>query len=310
MNYDTIVIGAGIAGMLAAIGRAEAGERVLVLAKGHGATHWASGCLDLFDIGDGDPLAAIESLIVDHADHPYALTGVDSIQSGVARLRAICAAGAYPLVGSLRRNLQLPTAVGALRPTALVPVTMAAGDARQLPRQDAAAPLLIVGFHELRDFFPPMIAGNLVAQGFSAYGEYLKLPPIERKLDFSTVSFARLFEQPTFRADVGRQLRLLVQRGGYRQIGMPAVLGLTQSARVLSDLQAAAGALIFEIPTLPASVPGMRLYGLLEAALLRAGGRIQLGSFVQRAEASGDQLAAIYSEAAAVNSVTALHAMC
>ncbi|MEI6180314.1 MAG: FAD-binding protein, partial [Chloroflexales bacterium] len=48
MAYDTIVLGAGLAGMLAALGRSERGERVLVLAKGHGATHWAAGCIDLF----------------------------------------------------------------------------------------------------------------------------------------------------------------------------------------------------------------------------------------------------------------------
>lgn len=301
MLYDTIVIGAGIAGMLAAIGRAEAGERVLVVAKGHGATHWAAGCLDLFDCGDGDPLAAVEAqIIADHPDHPYALAGVDAIQAGAARLRALCAAGGYPLAGSLRHNLQLPTAVGALRSTALVPATMAAGDARQLPRTgDDGPPLLIVGFHELRDFFPPMIAGNLAAQGFAATGEYLTLPPIERRLDFSTATFARLFDRPDFRADVGRQLRQLVQRGGYTRIGMPAVLGLTHPTQALSDLQAAAGAQIFEIPTLPASVPGMRLYRMLEAALERAGGHVQLGSFVQRAEADGDRIAAVYSEAAA-----------
>jgi glycerol-3-phosphate dehydrogenase subunit B len=177
---------------------------------------------------------------------------------------------------------------------------MAAGDARQLPRQgDGGGPLLIAGFHELRDFFPPMIAANLRAQGFAAEGTYLTLPPTERKLDFNTVSFARLFDQPEFRADVGRQLRQQVQRGRYGRIGMPAVLGLANATRVVSDLQAAAGALIFEIPTLPVSVPGIRLYRMLEAALLRAGGRIQIGSFVQRAEGKGDRLEAIYSEAAA-----------
>ncbi|NNJ09049.1 glycerol-3-phosphate dehydrogenase subunit GlpB [Chloroflexales bacterium ZM16-3] len=298
--YDTIVIGAGIAGMLAAIGRAEAGERVLVLAKGHGATHWAAGCLDLLDIGDGDPLAGVESLIADHPDHPYALAGVDAVQAGAARLRAVCEAGGYPLVGSLRRNLLLPTAVGALRTTCLVPATMAAGDARQLPKEgDGGGPLLIAGFRKLRDFFPPMVAANLRAQGFAAEGAYLALPPSDRTLDFSTVSFARLFDQPAFRADVGRQLRQLVQRGGYSRIGLPAVLGLANATQVVGDLQAAAGALIFEIPTLPASVPGMRLYRMLEAALLRAGGRMQIGAFVQRAEAQGDRLDAIYTEAAA-----------
>jgi glycerol-3-phosphate dehydrogenase subunit B len=300
MNYDTIVIGVGVAGMLAAIGRAEAGERVLALAKGHGATHWSAGCLDVFDIGDGDPLAGVEALIADHPNHPYVLAGVDALQAGAARLRAACEAGGYPLAGSLRRNLLLPTAVGALRTTCLVPATMAAGDSRQLPRQgDGGGPLLIAGFHELRDFFPPMIAANLRAQGFAAEGEYLTLPPVERKLDFGTVSFARLFDQPAFRADVGRQLRQLVQRGKYSRIGMPAVLGLANATQAVGDLQAAAGTLIFEIPTLPASVPGMRLYRLLEAALLRAGGRVQIGSFVQRGEGKGDRLDAVYSEAAA-----------
>jgi glycerol-3-phosphate dehydrogenase subunit B len=300
MNYDTIVIGAGIAGMLTALGRAEAGAKVMLLAKGHGATHWASGCLDLFDVGDGDPLAEIEALIADHPDHPYALAGLEALQAGADRLRAACEAGGYPLVGSLRRNLLMPTAVGALRTTCLVPVTMAAGDARQLPRQgDGAGPLLIAGFHKLRDFFPPMIAANLRAQGFAAEAAYLELPPVERTLDFGTVSLARLFDRPDFRADVGRQLRQLVQRGRYSRIGMPAVLGLSQAAQAVGDLQAAAGALVFEIPTLPASVPGIRLYRLLEAALLKAGVRIQIGSFVQRGEAKGGRLEAVFTEAAA-----------
>lgn len=300
MNYDTIVIGAGIAGMLAAIGRAEAGERVLSLSKGHGATHWATGCLDLLDIGDADPLAGIESLIVHHPDHPYALAGIDAVESGAERLRAACEAGGYPLVGSLRRNLQMPTAVGTLRTTCLVPVTMAAGDARQLPRQgDGRGPLLIAGFHELRDFFPPMVAANLRTLGFAAEAAYLQMPPHDRTLDFSTVSLARLFDQPAFRTDVGHQLRQLVQHGTYSRIGMPAVLGLANATHVVSNLQSAASALIFEIPTLPVSVPGIRLYCALEAALLRAGGRIQIGSFVQRAEGKGRRLEAIYSEAAA-----------
>ncbi|NTV64978.1 MAG: glycerol-3-phosphate dehydrogenase subunit GlpB [Oscillochloris sp.] len=300
MNYDTIVIGAGIAGMLAAIGRAEAGERVLVVAKGHGTTHWAAGCIDVLDVGDDDPLAGVAQLMAIQPDHPYALAGTDTIQGGIARLRAACEAGGYPLVGSLHRNLLLPTAAGALRPTCLVPTTMAAGDARQLPRLEGSAPpLLITSFRELRDFFPPMIAANLRAQGFSAEGSYLPLPPSRRNHDFSGVTFARLFDEPEFRSAVGEHLRTLVQSGGYQRVGMPAVLGLKHAPQVVADLQAASGALIFEIPTLPTSVPGMRLYRLLEAALLRVGGRVQLGSLVLRGEAGGDRLAAIYSEAAA-----------
>ncbi|EFO79798.1 anaerobic glycerol-3-phosphate dehydrogenase subunit B [Oscillochloris trichoides DG-6] len=300
MQYDSIVIGAGISGMLAAIGRAEAGEQVLVLAKGHAATHWATGCIDLLDVGDGDPLAGVAALIAAQADHPYAIAGYAAIEPSLNRLREICDQGGYPLVGSPQRNLLLPTAAGALRPTCLVPVTMVAGDARQLPRTGSGeAPLLVVGFRELRDFFPPMIAANLQIQGFNAEGIYLTLPPLEGAADFTSTGFARLFEQPAFRAEVGTHLRRLVRDGGHQRIAMPAILGIQHAAQVVAELQAIAGAQIFEIPTPPPSVAGMRIYHILEQRLRTAGGRIQLGAYVQRGEAHGTRLEAVYSEAAA-----------
>lgn len=292
MHYDTIVIGAGMAGLMAALGRAEAGERVLLLAKGNGATHWAAGCVDLLDAA-GDPLAALGSLA---SGHPYSIVGSAAAESGLTRLRAACEAAGYPLVGSLNRNVLLPTPAGALRPTALLPATMAAGDSRLLAD---GRPTLIAGFHELRDFFPPLIAANLRAQGIAADGAYLALPPTERRLDFGPMAFARLFERPAFRADVARQLRDQVHRGGYARVGLPAVLGAGKAVEVLHDLQAGSGVPIFEIPTLPTSVAGARLYAILAAAFEAAGGRIQIGSWVLRGQAEGDRLGLIYSEAAA-----------
>lgn len=295
MNYDTIVIGAGIAGLTAAIGRAERGERVMVLAKGHGATHWAAGCVDLLDAGT-PPLAAVEQLIAERPAHPYALAGTTALQGGLARLRAACAAYGYPLVGAAEHMLLLPTAVGALRPTCLAPATMIAGESRQLAD---GRPTLIVGFHELRDFFPPLIAANLRAQGYEAEGGYLVMPPAERRHNFGPLVVARLFERAEFRARVGAQLAELVRRGGFARIGLPAVLGVGRAVEVVRELQAQSGALIFEIPTLPTSVPGARLFHALEQAALAAGVRIQIGSWVLRGEAQGERLATVYSEAAA-----------
>ncbi len=311
--YDTIVIGAGLAGLMAALRRAEQGQRVLLLAKGHGTTHWSTGCVDLFDPPQetGHPYASLEALIAAQPDHPYALVGLAGIRAALDRFRAICAAAGYPLVGSLQQNVLLPTAVGALRPTCLLPATMAAGDARllatrangqapqALPASAAVRPTLVAGFRELRDFFPPLIAANLEAQGYAAQGVYLELPPINRRLDFSTAVFARLFDQPDFRSHVGAQLRRLVQAGGYARIALPAVLGAQHPVAVVRDLQAASGALIFEVPTLPASVPGMRLYQILADAFEHAGGRIQIGSEVLRAEAHDGRVTAVYTEAAA-----------
>ncbi|HMQ29289.1 MAG TPA: glycerol-3-phosphate dehydrogenase subunit GlpB [Chloroflexaceae bacterium] len=295
MNYDTIVIGAGLAGLMAGLVRAERGERVLVLAKGHGATHWSSGCVDVID-GADDPMAAVAGLAEGRPDHPYALVGASALEGGLARLRAACEAAGYPLAGSPGRTLQLPTAVGALRPTSLVPATMAAGESRQL---GDGRPTLIAGLREVRDFFPPLIAANLRAQGYAAEGVYLELPPGGRRREFGPMIFARLFEQPAFREQIGAQLAALVKRGGYARVGLPSILGLHRSTEVVRDLQARSGALVFEIPTLPTSVPGARLFHALQDALVRAGGRVQIGSWVLRGEGSGGELAAVYSEAAA-----------
>ncbi len=295
MNYDTIVIGAGLAGLMAGLVRAERGERVLVLAKGHGATHWSSGCVDvLADVED--PLAAVSALAERHPEHPYALAGAAALEGGLARLRAACEAAGYPLVGSPGRNVLLPTAVGALRPTSLIPATMSAGDSRQLAD---GRPTLVVGLREVRDFFPPLIAANLRSQGYAAEGVYLDMPPVGRRREYGPMIFARLFEQPAFREHIGAQLAALVKRGGYARIAMPGVLGLHRATEVVRDLQARSGALIFEIPTLPTSVPGTRLFHALQDALVRAGGRVQIGSWVLRGEANGDQLVAVYTEAAA-----------
>ncbi|MEP7190055.1 MAG: glycerol-3-phosphate dehydrogenase subunit GlpB, partial [Roseiflexaceae bacterium] len=289
---DTIVIGAGLAGLMGALALAEAGRKPLVLAKGQGATHWTAGTIDIWGAeGVTAPLVVLRELAQSRPAHPYARVGVAGVEAALSRFRALMEVARYPYVGSLERNVLLPTAVGALRPAALLPATMAAGDSR------LGGELLLAGFRELRDFFPPLAAANLSAQGIPARGVYLQLPPIKRKLDFNTRVFAQLFEEPAFREDVGRQLRALRQNA--TRIGLPAVLGLHDPLEVVADLQRLSGAQIFEIPTLPPSVPGMRLFQIFRDAIVGAGGRLQTGSEVLRGVGGAGRLDAIYSAAAA-----------
>ncbi len=292
MAYDVIVIGAGLAGLIGGLRLAEAGRRVLLLAKGHGTTHWASGTVGI--AADAAPLAAVARRGREAPDHPYARAGAGDLAVAVERLRAICLAARYPLVGELERNARLPTALGLTLPAALYPATMAAG---VLGATGDDGPLLIAGFRELRDFFPALAAANLSAAGFPARGVWLDLPPTRRNRDFSPTILANLFEEASFRAAVGRQLRAV--RGDATRIGLPAVLGNRHAAAIVADLAERAGAPVFEIPTLPPSVPGIRLYEALATAFQRAGGRIQIGSWVVRGEAEGGVLRRIYSAAAA-----------
>ena len=116
------VVGAGLAGLVAAVRLAEGGERVIVLAKGVGGTHLSPCTIDVLGYAPDrvtNPLAALDRL----ARGPPATrsSGRDGIVSAAAWWQE-----SMPYVGSLEENLLLPTAVGALKPSALVPETMAA----------------------------------------------------------------------------------------------------------------------------------------------------------------------------------------
>jgi glycerol-3-phosphate dehydrogenase subunit B len=50
---------------------------------------------------------------------------------------------------------------------------------------------------------------------------------------------------------------------------------------VVADLQEIVGHSVFEIPTLPPSVPGIRINGALRRLLLRAGARVEIGFWVE-----------------------------
>ena len=299
---DVIVIGAGLAGLMSALTLADSGRKPYVIAKGHGATHWTSGTLDLWGAAGQDDLgAALGRCVQERPEHPYARVGAAGVRDAVDRFRRLMEAARYPYVGSFERNVLLPTAAGALRPAAFFPATMAAGDTR-LPGD-----VLIAGFRELRDFYPEALAANLRAQGIGARSVYLEVPPdTPRRLDFNTRVFADLFDTPAFRASIGQQLR--AQRGSAARIGMPAVLGLQAPLAVVHDLQEACGATIFEIPTLPASVPGMRLFAIFERAIVAAGGRLQIGAWVHGAQHDGTRLTAVTTEAAARTHNHAAHA--
>jgi glycerol-3-phosphate dehydrogenase subunit B len=51
-RYDVVVIGAGMAGMVAGIRLAQSGASVCVVAKGYGSTHLAAGTIDVLGYTD------------------------------------------------------------------------------------------------------------------------------------------------------------------------------------------------------------------------------------------------------------------
>jgi glycerol-3-phosphate dehydrogenase subunit B len=294
LHFDAVVIGAGTAGLTAATRLAEGGARVCVLAKGIGSTHLAPGTVDVLGYAPElveEPARALSELVAARPDHPYALMGVESVAPALQWFAERIADGPQPgyrYVGDLEHNHLLPTAVGVLRPSALVPETMAEGDMRR------REPVCIVGAGVLRDFHAALCAANLEAAGIAARGIEVDLD-VDRA-DANALGLARRFDDADFRAAFAAQLTPLLK--GDERVGLPAMLGLRDPHGAWADLQRRLGRGVFEIPTLPPSVPGMRLFEALRAALRAAGGRLVLGSEVLGADRDGGRVSAVSAHAA------------
>jgi glycerol-3-phosphate dehydrogenase subunit B len=292
-GYDAVVIGAGVAGLTAAVRLAEAGARVCVVAKGVGSTHLAPGTVDVLGYAPErveEPARALPGFVAERPEHPYALLGVESIAPALDWLTERVAGGpkpGYRYVGGLERNLLLPTALGVARPSALVPETMAAGEVRE------GRPYCIVGMRVLRDFHAALCADNLARAGMAARGIAVEVE-IGRP-EANALGLARRFDDPAFRAEFAARLAPELRDG--ERLGLPAALGIRDPHGAWADLERRLERPVFEIPTLPPSVPGMRVYDVLTKALRAAGGRLVVGSEVVGAERDGERVTALRAHA-------------
>ena len=294
-HHDVVVIGAGVAGLTAAVRLAEDGARVLVLAKGVGATHLSPVTIDLLGYAPervDRPLEALAGLVERHPGHPYRLVGADGVRAATDWFASRFADGPlapYAYTGTPDHNLLLPTAVGVLKPSALVPETMAGGDLRD------GGEVCVVGFRALKDFHPLLAADNLSRQpGVSARGIELEVVP-ERRADVNPLGFARAFDDPGFRGQVASAIASRLRTD--ERVAMPAVLGIADPHAAWSELQERLGRPLFEVPTLPPSVPGMRVFATLRERLRRAGGSVILNNVVIGAEHTGDRVTAVRARA-------------
>jgi glycerol-3-phosphate dehydrogenase subunit B len=276
---DLLVIGAGLSGLTAAYTAAKAGLQVKVIAKGLGALHWSAGTVDVLGylLGDEEPVQHPLSVIGDLPDgHPYTLADVSDALAAFEALTKEIGLDYGRFAND--ENWLLPSPIGAARPAFLAPPAQQNGSLRR------SEPMLIVGFPGLRDFYPQLIADNLAKQGHQTRVEILPQELLTGRKDSNTIQLAEGLENAQRRKKLGAALKKLVKSG--ERVGLPAILGLDDHGKVWSDLQSQVGIPLFEIPTLPPSVPGTRLFRALRTHLQQLGVRIEAGMEVIEAQAA------------------------
>ena len=267
MHFDLIVIGMGLSGLMAAKTAVDMGKRVLIIGKGMGTLVMLSHTIDLLGTL---PLPArvkevLPQWIDDHPEHPYAKAGFERIDDALSSFNAFFQPP-YSFQARDERNSLVPTGAGTLRPTYLLPSTMMKGVAIQGKKT------LIVGFDGFKDFYARRVADSLKCRAVT-----LSLPDRVQG-EWTATSLARSMEQAPFREAVAAEIKNHLEDESL--VGFPAVLGLNDPVGARKDLEKRTGAAVFEIPVLPPSIPGLRVFNRFKARLLQKGATFLLGHSV------------------------------
>ena len=266
LTTQVTVIGSGLAGMSAAHFGAACSVQTAVVGS-TGASAFSSGMLDLFGVLPWEshpvcdrPWKAIDRLPDILPSHPYTLIGKENIEKALNILVPILRDQGLPYAGDGEKNTMAVGPLGTLKPTYLLPATMLAGirDRAKKP------PGLIVDFHGLKDFSAKLVASNLKPFWPGLRTSRLTFPGSQSKAEIFTELLAHSLESPQTREQLALSLKPLI--GKARVLGLPAILGLRSGRAVHQDLEERLKIRIFEIPTLPASVPGLRLKEALKQA--------------------------------------------
>ncbi|WP_114194917.1 glycerol-3-phosphate dehydrogenase subunit GlpB [Edaphovirga cremea] len=298
MQFDTVLIGGGLAGLACGIRLAERGQRCAIVSAGQSALHFSSGSLDLLGkLPDGTvvnhPLQALGALAQQAPDHPYSVMGSAAVTQLASESEQLMQRCDVPLFGHSEENHLRLTPLGMRRSTWLspldVPVTSLQGP---IPWEQVA----VIGIEGFLDFHPQLVAGSLQKAGVTASSHSLMLPALDRlrtnPSEFRAVNIARVLDLPAHREALIEELKRLSV--GAQTIILPACLGL-DSSQTLDDLRKQIPASIFLLPTLPPSLLGMRLYQQLRRRFQQLGGMFMPGDKALRAAIENHRVTHLYS---------------
>lgn len=293
---DILVVGSGMAGLMAAIVASGQGKRVTLLSRGCGSLNIGSGCVDVLGYVngqpvEGQPLEALDSL---PERHPYRLVGKEGVEEALKTLCAVSARHGAPLEAAANGNRRVPTILGTLKPTCL---TLPSCRGELL---ETAASALVVSVEGLKDSHPALVTSQLRRYPHLAavtwHEAHLENPIPGAHRNLSPLDIARYVESPEGTAWLAAGLRKALRATPADVVLLPPVCGLSNAA--WEAVAAAVPVPLVEMPTLPPGVGGLRLYTALKSELQARDVDMVENALVTGAECDGKHCAALVAETA------------
>jgi glycerol-3-phosphate dehydrogenase subunit B len=265
-RFDLVVVGAGLSGLTAAASAARHNLKVALVATGPGSFVLGPGWLKAEDMARGS-------------------TAPD-LREAIAFFCEMTQLAGCSFAGGIDAARFLPTVLGDFQRVALAPISLW----KSAPRDGSST--AIVGVSGLSTFDENFMAERLneraraIGSICTYEGRKISLSR-NRGIPVTTLHVAASFDRdPDFRAELMDALRLAAS--GFSRILVPGMLGLRSSDQQIAQFEQELGCSIGEMPTLPPSVPGLRIFYRLQSHLRQIGVELFSGFPVQKLELHKD----------------------
>jgi glycerol-3-phosphate dehydrogenase subunit B len=247
--YDVVVVGAGLAGLAVAGAAAHRNLKVALVSTGPGSFVTGPGWLKAQDV--------------------LRASAAPELREAIAFFCELARLAGCPFAGDISTAHYLPTVLGDFQSVALAPHTLWNAE----PREGAST--AIAGVRGLSSFDENFMAerlteqARLIGSGCTYTARQISFSR-DMGVPVTALRIAQCFDRdPVFRAELIDALRKAAS--GFERILVPGMLGLESSAEQIADFERELGCPVCEIPTLPPSIPGLRIFHRLERYLHKIG---------------------------------------
>ena len=243
MKFDTVIIGGGLAGLMAGIDLQKRGQRTALISTGQNALYFFSGTFESLQ----EPPQRMADIFDEAGIRLHYQEGVRLMPLGTFRDAAL--------------SLE---------------------DIDLFPTPQFARKVLIVNFTGYHDFFTSFLAEGLEKQGMQCRIRFVNLPEMEKlqqnPSEMRSVQIARTMDR--IWENVVQEVRVLLKDED--AVILPQVFGL-QDPGIPTRIRQGIPARVVFAGTLPPSVPGVRTQLLLKKRYQLLGGTYLMGDSALRA---------------------------